>query len=515
MKQQFHSESWQNLPWKQFRKTLFRLQHRVWKAVRANDLERAKNLQKLILRSRCAQFMAVRRVTQLNQGKKTAGIDGKVALKYHERFELVKLLAANTFNWRHQKLRQIPIPKKDGSLRMLKVPTIADRAWQCLVKFAMEPAHEATFHANSYGFRPGRGTWDAQRAIFQKLCGRKGLTKTILELDIEKCFDRINHHKLLKLTLCPQGIRLGLLRCLKAGVNPDFPNQGTPQGGVVSPLLANIALNGIEDIGRIRVPNGQRMTTCIRYADDMVFFLYPNLEPQTILNDVREFLRVRGLTVKASKTHIVPATDGFDFLGWNIRVRPEGKCVIVPSKDNYTAFKKKVKSIANSSNLGAEIKARILAPIVRGWRTYHRYCLMKGSRDKLVGIIQSAYKQFHKQPSINRYKAAELIKKAFPSVGYKQAGHVKVKGDKTPFDGDFIYWSRRKSPLYGGLMAKVLQKQKHTCGYCGLTFSDEETIQLHHIDGCHGNWRFNNLTVVHASCHHYIHMSKDQELVIA
>jgi len=155
MKRQFHSEFWSELPWKKFRRNLHRLQIRLWKAIRAGDTERAKNLQKLILRSRCAQFMAIRQVTQLNQGKKTAGIDGKLALELHERLELQRRLAAHVFTWQHQKLRVIPIPKKDGTKRLLKVPTISDRAWQCLVKYAVEPAHEATFHANSYGFRPG------------------------------------------------------------------------------------------------------------------------------------------------------------------------------------------------------------------------------------------------------------------------------------------------------------------------------------------------------------------------
>jgi retron-type reverse transcriptase len=155
------SESWKSLPWKKFRANLFRLQKRVFKAVRVGDKRKAKSLQKLILRSFAARFLAIRQVTQLNAGKKTAGIDGKTALTYEERFNLELLLRQQ--NWYHNKLRQIPIPKKDGSIRYLKVPTIADRAWQCLAKYALEPAHEATFHANSYGFRPGRSAHDAQK----------------------------------------------------------------------------------------------------------------------------------------------------------------------------------------------------------------------------------------------------------------------------------------------------------------------------------------------------------------
>ncbi len=230
-------------------------------------------------------MLAIRQVTQLNTGKKTAGIDGKKSLTFKERFQLKETLRKHTKTWQHQGLREIPIPKKDGTKRLLKVPTIADRAWQCLVKYALEPAHEATFHARSYGFRPGRSTHDAQKVLFLNLRSTSnGITKRVLELDIEKCFDRISHKAILDRVIAPEFIIGGLRRCLKSGTNPQFPDgayksatqvrgtapqQGTPQGGVISPLLANIALNGIERIGEYR-RSGRTVSTCIRYADDMV-----------------------------------------------------------------------------------------------------------------------------------------------------------------------------------------------------------------------------------------------------
>ena len=165
----FNSESWEFLPWKKFWVNLLRLQKRVYKAVRAGDMQKARSLQKLILRSQSARFLAIRQVTQLNNGKKTAGIDGKLALTFKERFELEKELRIKANDWKHKGLREIPIPKKDGTKRILKVPTISDRAWQCLAKYALEPAHEATFHARSYGFRTGRSTHDAQSHLFMNL----------------------------------------------------------------------------------------------------------------------------------------------------------------------------------------------------------------------------------------------------------------------------------------------------------------------------------------------------------
>src|SRR4028119_1708242 len=192
------SESWKTLPWKKFRKNLFRLQKRVFKAIQVGDKRKAKSLQKLILKSRAARMLAIRQITQLNAGKKTAGIDGKASLTFEERLALSEELRVKSNNWKHQRLRSIPIPKKDGSTRLLKIPTIADRAWQCLAKYALEPAHEATFHAGSYGFRTGRSAHDAQKFLFINLSSKaNGIEKRVIELDIEKCFDRIStreHH---------------------------------------------------------------------------------------------------------------------------------------------------------------------------------------------------------------------------------------------------------------------------------------------------------------------------------
>ncbi len=492
------SESWKTLPWKKFRRNLFRLQVRLWKAVRAEDKARARKLQKLILRSQSARLLAIRQVTQLNQGKKTAGIDGKASLSVKERFELNELLKTKVHYWEHQGLREIPIPKKDGTKRILKVPTISDRAWQCLAKYAIEPAHEALFHARSYGFRPGRSAHDAQKVLFINLqSNHGGKEKRILELDIEKCFDRINHSVLMSKIIAPQSIKTGVWKCLKSGVSPDFPDQGTPQGGVISPLLANIALDGIEDIHQ-----------SVRYADDMVFILKPQDDAAKVLTKVEEFLALRGLNVKASKTKLVASTDGFDFLGWNFRVQQNGKFRSTPSEENFKAFKTKVKHVVNNSNYGAQVKAEKLAPIIRGWRNYHRYCRMEGSQFSLWHTRYRAWKVFNRERKLNRYQVNALINKAFPSVPHSENKHVNVKGDKSPFDGDIIYWSKRNSEKYDGATARTLKRQHHSCGQCGLKFNDDERVHLHHIDGNHNNWKPSNLVAIHETCHDYLHMSK-------
>jgi len=453
---------------------------------------------RLLLKSTAARLLAVRQVTQLNNGKRTAGVDGKASLSHEERFELSLALKRPISTWEHKRLREIPIPKKDGKTRILKVPTIADRAWQCLVKYAIEPAHEATFHARSYGFRAGRSAHDAQKHLFDNLHSRaNGIEKRVIELDIEKCFDRISHKSIMERLIAPQGIKLGIFRCLKAGVNPEFPEQGTPQGGVVSPLLANIALNGIEEIHQ-----------SVRYADDMVILLKPNDNAEVILGKISQFLAERGMNVSAKKTRITATTDGFDFLGWHFRVQSNGKFRCIPSVDNFKAFRQKVKHIVNNSNYGAAVKAENLAPVVRGWRNYHRYCKMDGSRFSLWHIQNRAFRVFNKESRQDRYTSKKLLDKAFPAVPYSENKHIKVKGEKSPFDGDIIYWSERNSKLYDGATSQALKRQDHTCGYCGLKMLSDEKAHLHHVDGNHNNWKRNNLLAIHESCHDYIHMSK-------
>ena len=497
------SELWKSFNWKKASKRLFRLQKRVYKAVQRLDKRNARKLQKLILKSKGARMLAIRQVTQLNAGKRTAGIDGKASLTFEERFDLENSISLNHTNWKHQKLREIPIPKKDGTTRMLKVPTISDRAWQCLAKYALEPAHEATFHARSYGFRTGRSAHNAQKYLFDNLRSTcNGINKRVIELDIEKCFDRINHSAIMDNLIAPARLKLGIFRCLKAGTNVGFPDQGTPQGGVVSPLLANIALNGIENIH-----------PSVRYADDMVIILKPSDNAERILEEISAFLSARGMKVSERKTKVTATIDGFDFLGWHFKVQSNGKFRCVPSMDNHRAFRKKVKSIVNNSNYGAIVKAEKLAPIVRGWRNYHRFCKMDGSRNSLYHIQLRTYKVFNKETKQNRYTSKTLLDKAFPSVSYSEHKHINVKGEKSPYDGDVAYWSERKSKLYGGMTSKAIKKQNHTCAACGLSFIGEEKVHLHHVDKNHDNWDKKNLVAIHESCHDYVHMSNRGKIV--
>ena len=244
----------------------------------------------------------------------------------------------------------------------------------------------------------------------------------------------------------------------------------------------------------------------------MVFVLKPEDSAEQILAKVEEFLAKRGMEVSQKKTKVTASTDGFDFLGWRFYVQKNnGKFRSIPSVDNFKAFRNKAKNIVNNSNYGAETKVTKLAPVVRGWRNYHKYCKMDGSRFSLWSLSHRAFKVFLKQESINRHRAVKLIKNAFPTVGYSENRFVSVRGEKSPFDGDINYWSKRNSKYYDGATANTLRKQNHSCGHCGLKFLDEEKVELHHIDGNHNNWDDKNLLAIHRSCHHYVHMGKSRK----
>jgi len=240
----------------------------------------------------------------------------------------------------------------------------------------------------------------------------------------------------------------------------------------------------------------------------MVIILRPQDDATAILDKISQFLAKRGMKVSEKKTRITAATDGFDFLGWHFKVQNNGKFRCVPSADNFKSFRQKVKAIVNNSNYGSREKATKLAPVVRGWRNYHKFCKMDGSRFSLWHTRLRAWKVLNKEAKNDRESTTRLINKAFPAVSYSENKHVNVKGNKTPYDGDLIYWSERNSKLYDGETSKALKRQNHTCGHCGTRCTSEERVHLHHIDGNHSNRKVKNLIAIHKSCHDYIHMSK-------
>lgn len=488
-----YSKMWFNIPWKRFERITFQLQKRIYEARKENDLVKVKALQKILFNAYSTRMLAIRQVTQLNSGKKMAGIDGKSYLTHKQRFLLEEELSKNGKHWKHMALRQIPIIKSDETKSFLKIPTIKDRVWQCLVQYVLEPAHEAEFHPRNYGFRPGRSPHDIQKMIFCHLNSKSnGYSKRIITLDVEQCFDGLSHSFILNHLIAPAFIKNTISNCLKIGNLPEFPEEKTVQGSVISPLLANIALNGIETIH-----------ASVKYGNVMLFFLKPGDNEKTILSKINKFLEYRGMHMNKKKIRITKAIDGFNYLGWHFQVLTNKKFKCHPSKNNYIMFKKKVKAIVLNPSYGSSTKSAKIEPIVRAWRNYHKYCDM--SKQNLWMLNNATWKNFMKESCLTKKEASKLIKSAFPSISYSCNKFVNVKLDKSLYDGDFIYWSKRNSKKYDGLTSTVLEKQSHRCKYCGLFFLGDQQVNLHHNDSNHNNWELNNLIAVHKSCHQKIH----------
>lgn len=500
-KQNVYIEEWKNLPWKEFDKTLFRLQHRLYKASRENDLEKCKKLQSLIIGSSCSRHLAVRQVTQLNTGKKTAGVDGQKSFNHKERLQLANELKLIK-NWKHQPIRRVFIPKPNGKMRPLGIPTLKDRAMQCLVKYALEPYYEARFSHGSWGFRPGRCTHDVQKSIFINLnSNAKGYQKTILEVDIEKCFDKIDHNKLMSLIVAPKTIKEFIRSSLKVGVlNESIRNhEGTPQGGVISPLLSNIALHGVEDLHN-EIRGTQSKQKGFRYADDIIFFLKPEDNPTALRSKLDQYLSERGLTIGEAKTQIVKSTEGFDFLGWHFKVKAKNnKFVCYPSRKSRANIINKIKREMRDSSRPLDNRFQRVNTIYRGWRNYHQYCDM--SQINTWSISNWVYRFGKKRSSMNKNQLLKQVRNIFNDHTSKVNGYINVRWNKTPYDGDWVYWSKRQDLRYQTLHYKIAKRQNYRCGKCKLYFQSKERIELHHIDGNPQNNRYKNLLAEHRFCH--------------
>lgn len=538
-----HTEDWAALPWKQYQRNVYRLQKRIYRAARQGDWKRVHRLQRLLLCSWSARCLAVRQVTQENRGKRTPGVDGVASLTPKQRLRLTETLRRLT-DWTSAPIRRMYIPKPNNpnEKRSLGIPVMADRALQALVKQALEPEWEAAFEVNSYGFRPGRSVHDAIEAIFNAICLKP---KFVLDADIEKCFDRISHDALLAKLHAPQPAMRLVRGWLKAEVvDKDkrlFPEAGTPQGGVISPLLANVALHGLESA--VVAVSGQYKVSVIRYADDFVILcadLTTLLEAQA---RAEAWLAEAGLRLKENKTHVTHTLDehagrvGFDFLGFHVRQYPAEKhrtrtyrgepgfkTFIKPSQKAIRRHQEQIRMEIRQRQ-GAPQAALIAAlnPIIRGWTLYYRTSVAKdvfGTLDKTTfGQLMQWARHRHPRKShawdYRRYWRRRGTRDEFDdgthSLVYHRdtpiVRHVKVRGDKSPYDGDWVYWGTRlgKDPTKPKRVTWLLKQQAGRCSHCGLPFGAADEMEVHHRDGNRDNNRYANLALLHAHCHDQTH----------
>ena len=500
---QYFAEKWKRLPWKSFEKNLFRLQHRIYEANRKDDSYTVYRLQCLILGSPCARYLAVRQVTQLNLGQKTAGIDGIKSLSPKKRLELADELK-DLNNWEHQKLRRVYIPKPNGKQRPLGIPTIKDRAMQCLIKYSLEPIYESIASIGSYGFRPGRSTWDVQTRIYLNLQSTSnGYTKSILELDIEKCFDKIDQNKLMSMIHLPKRAKDVLWSALRAGVlnERQITTEGTTQGGVISPLLCNIALHGIEDIWNDKISKNRINQRGIRYADDLIYFIKPNEDVNLLRIKIDKFLLERGLNVKESKTRLVKSTEGFDFLGWHFKVKTNNKFVSYPTSQSRRNLINRIKTTMKDTRYTLDQRLDKVKVIYSGWWNYNKYCDM--GQVNLWSIISWTNNYVKLNSKIPRKARIETLKSIFTGYKFKVNAHVLVAGNRSPYDNDWLYWAKRNCKRYSGPLLRVATKQCYKCIHCGNAFRSDDILELHHIDGNKKNNRISNFAALHRYCHQH------------
>jgi RNA-directed DNA polymerase len=374
---------WEAIGWPAAAKAVRRLQARIVKATREGRWNKVKALQHLLTHSRSGKLLAVKRVTE-SGGKDTPGVDREVWDTPKKKMDAVNRLRGR--GYRPRPLRRVYIPKSDGRRRPLGIPTLLDRAMQALYLLALDPVAETTGDKHSYGFRRGRCCADAVEQCFKAFTHRN--PAWVLEGDIKGCFDHIDHDWLLRHVPTDKAV---LRKWLRAGYMENGclydTDRGTPQGGVISPVLANLALDGLEGRLLSRFPRSGPGSTegraaqvhLIRYADD---FIVTGRSREVLEREVKPlveaFLHERGLTLSAEKTAVTHLSEGFDFLGQNIRRYPNGKLLIKPSRKNTRAFLRKVRHIVRK-NAGAPTDALIrqLNPVIRGWANYHRHVVAK------------------------------------------------------------------------------------------------------------------------------------------
>lgn len=568
---------WSTIDWRKAEFAVFKLQKRIYRATLTGNTKLVRKLQKMMANSWYAKLLATRRVTQENQGKNTAGIDGVKSLTPPERVELAQNLKIDGTS---RPTRRVWIPKPGKKeMRPLGIPTMVERAKQMLLKLALEPEWEARFEPNSYGFRPGRSGHDAISAVFVSINKKP---KYVLDADISRCFDRIDHARLLeKLNTFPT-FKRQIKAWLKSGVI-DFSQwaerkgynetlEGTPQGGVCSPLLANIALHGMETAleeafesdkkgrltGKDRIPGkpDTGVPRLIRYADDFIILCEELTIVQKCQAIISNWLKDIGLELKPSKTRLTHTLNGheteepgFDFLGFTIRQFKVGKhhsgkttqgkklgfkTIIRPSKIKINTHYRTLVSWIDKFKGDCQIAMiNKLNPIIRGWCNYQSPWHSKTTFNKLKNLMWNKLWKWCKRrhPNKNRTWIAKKYFKSIKGDNWTFASPregknpfyllkhpefpasvkwIKVEGNRTPFDGDEIYWGTRLGNNYLTLdpqKTRLLKKQKGKCGYCQRAFKPDDRLEKHHLKpkGKGGSNSDKNLLLVHLHCHDQLH----------
>lgn len=468
--------NWKAINWSRCQLNVRRLQARIVQATKERRWGKVKSLQRILTHSFSAKSLAVKRVTT-NKGKWTSGVDGEVWSTEKKKSDAIVSLRRR--DYQAQPLRRVYIPKSNGQKRPLGIPTMKDRAMQALYLMGLEPIAETIGDNHSYGFRACRGAADAMSQIFKTLAGWQQRSQWILEGDIRKCFDEINHAWLINAIPMEKGI---LAKWLKSGFVEKrtlYPTrQGTPQGGIISPVLANMTLDGLEAVisehfgkkdSKKRKQSGVHL---IRYADDFIITGKSKETLEYIVKPMIEnFLRPRGLTLSTEKTIVTHVEKGFDFLGQTVRETKTGKIVIKPSKKSIQRLLNRTKDVIRKNRATKQIDLiNMLNPQIRGWANYHRHVCSRKTYEKIDHEIFKKLWSWAKRRHPNKglkwikekyFKTKQSRRWCF-GVDVKINGqskwqelfqattisvrrHIKIRGTANPFDKSWYpYFKERK-----------------------------------------------------------------------
>lgn len=557
--------NWTEINWKPIKKRVRNLRQRIYRATENRQWNKVRSLMKLMLRSYSNLLLSVRKVTQENQGRKTAGLDGQTALTPGQRMILVKEMQEHSL-WQVRPTKRIYIPKASGTkLRPLGIPTIKNRIAQTIVKNALEPTWEARFEAHSYGFRPGRSCQDAIEQCHNRLRGgqRSSQDQWVLDADIKGAFDNISHDYILNTIGNSPGRNL-IKQWLKAGyVEAEVfhkTESGTPQGGCISPLLANIALDGMEKLlsSYIKLKTYQPSPTAkrqqivrrqsakygfIRYADDFLVTAQSQEDIEAIIPVLSVWLQQRGLELNQEKTKVIHVPQGLNFLGFHIR-QFHHNCFTFPQKDKVLDKLREIQQWLNQHrHTQPEAVIQFLNPILRGWANYYKFCCSKRTFSyfhyRLWRMLW--YWALKRHPNKSKtwvahkyFRSLNGVKWTFSADARDRHGnqitislfnittipiqrYSKVKGTASPDDPALVpYWLHRQTSQGKTYWAKgskyysVAQHQDWKCPVCGEHLFNGEQLQLHHLVPIKdaGTDKQENLVHLHKTCHQHLHTGK-------
>jgi RNA-directed DNA polymerase len=539
--------AWHQINWRQAERNVRRLQTRIAQATLEGKWGKVKALQRLLTHSLSGKALAVRRVTE-NTGKRTPGIDGETWKTPEQKATAIQTLQQRGYH--PQPLRRMYIPKSNGAQRPLSIPTMRDRAMQALYLLALDPVAETLADPNSYGFRTARSAADAMEACFIALC-KNDRAQWILEGDIKSCFDQISHEWLLthipmETAILKKWLKAGYIerRCLHA------TEEGTPQGGIISPVIANMTLDGLERLLSSHFSKTSRKgkkakVNLIRYADDFcVTGDSKELLEQEVKPLVEQFMRERGLGLSTEKTVITQIEQGFDFLGQTVRKYRRGKRTkffITPSKKSIKAFLRKIrKRIKESGNLTAGELIGELNPMIRGWALYHRHVVSKAIFHAVDhAIFQAIWKWARRR---HRHKPRRWIKEryfpdegpnrwAFTGLFKNEEGqrkvvrllaassirierHTKIRAEANPYDPTWEQYFEKRLDVHMAARLKgkrwlihLWKEQQGLCPVCHQKITKITGWHSHHIlwRSKGGSDRVENRVLLHPTCHQQVH----------